>query len=233
MAARAAALDWLFPHRCALCGEPGDALCGPCLHDVSVPLDDCCPRCALPFVPGTRATLCGRCIRRPPTFDASIAAALYRPPFDRLIQDLKYGARLHHGPLFADLLVARWTRANTTCDRLIPVPLSRGRMSERGFNQSAVIARHVARRIGVPLDDASVLRVHDTAPQAALPFDERRRNVRGAFAVIDARRAALAGRRIGVIDDVMTTGATLDALAATLKRAGAVHVVNLVVARTP
>jgi ComF family protein len=178
--------------------------------------------------------LCGRCLRRPPAFDKTIAAALYEAPFDQLVRGLKYGATLAYAPLFARLLHGRATHAVLAdIDVVLPVPLSRARMATRGFNQAIEIARPFAEKLGRPLDTESVLRITDTAPQASLPFDARRRNVRGAFAVIDARRERIIGRRVGVVDDVMTTGATLEELAKTLKRAGAVAVVNLVVARTP
>jgi ComF family protein len=191
-------------------------LCAACESDARIDLSAACARCAIPLPGDVRVKLCGRCLRRPPAFDKTIAAALY------------------DAPLFARLLHNRITDAVLAdVDVVLPVPLSRGRMATRGFNQAIEIARPLAQRLGRPLDTESVLRIADTAPQASLPFDARRRNVRGAFAVIDARRERIIGRRIGVVDDVMTTGATLEELAKTLKRAGAVAVVNLVVARTP
>ena len=227
-----ALLDWLWPPSCALCGAAGRDLCDACRDDAVSGCTPGCPRCAIPLTVATHVP-CGRCLARLPAFDATFAAALYEAPFDQLLRGLKYGATLAHAPLLADLLHARIAGRLEPIDRLLPVPLSRERMATRGFNQSIEIARRLARRLELPVDLHSVLRVHDTAPQAALPFDARRRNIRGAFAVVDARRAALAGARIALVDDVMTTGATLDELARTLKRAGVERVVNLVVARTP
>ncbi len=172
-------------------------------------------------------------MKRAPAFDASVAAAAYEAPFDVLVRGLKYGARLAYAPLLASLLHERMAAHPMDIDVLIPVPLSRDRMATRGFNQSTEIARPLARRIEKRLDTTSVLRTRDTPPQTALPFDARRKNIRGAFAVIDSRRSLLEGLTVGVVDDVMTTGSTLDEMAATLKRAGVARVVNLVVARTP
>ena len=235
-------LDRIFPRACVLCDAPGPGLCGACRAAATRPVALACPRCAIPVsetnASGFHAALCGRCLRRAPAFDASVAAASFEMPFDMLVRGLKYGARLAYAPLLAELLCERMAACAslaraTELDMLIPVPLSRDRMASRGFNQSIEIARPLARRMKTPLDTASVLRIRDTPPQASLPFDARRKNIRGAFAVIDTRRAAIEGASIGVVDDVMTTGSTLDEMAATLKRAGALRVVNLVVARTP
>jgi ComF family protein len=209
-------------------------LCAACESDARIDPSAACARCAIPLPRDVQVKLCGRCLRRPPAFDRTIAAALYDAPFDQLVRGLKYGATLAYAPLFARLLHNRIDDAVLAdIDVVLPVPLSRARMATRGFNQAIEIARPLARQLGKPLDTESVLRIVDTAPQASLPFDARRRNLRGAFAVIDARRERIIGRRIGIVDDVMTTGATLEELAKTLKRAGAVTVVNLVVARTP
>ena len=232
------ALDWLWPPSCALCGDPGHPLCPHCRADARLDPERSCPRCAIPLPGGAGAAVaCGRCQKRPPAYDRTLAAALFEAPFSQLVRSFKYGATLAHAPLLAGLLHARIAAdalaEGAGLDRLVPVPLSRERMASRGFNQSIEIGRILAARSGTPLDAGCVLRVHDTVPQASLPFEARRRNIRGAFAVIDGCRADLRGACIGVVDDVMTTGATLDEFAKTLKRAGACRVVNLVVARTP
>ena len=236
--AMAHALDSLFPCVCVLCDAPGQTLCKACRHEATrgIGIGAACPRCAIPLSDGSH--LCGRCLKRPPAFDASVAAAVYQGPFDVLVRSLKYSAHLAYAPLLAALLHERIecctdSTSPRAFDLLIPVPLSRDRMASRGFNQSIEIARPLAKRMKVPLDTTSVLRIRDTPPQAALPFDARRKNIRGAFAVIDSRRSMLEGLSVGIVDDVMTTGSTLDELAATLKRAGVARVVNLVVARTP
>ncbi len=232
---KAAALDAIFPRACVLCDTPGQDLCDACSAESAHRVAISCPRCAIPQTASDAPRLCGRCLERAPAFDASVAAAIYEAPFDVLVRGLKYGARLAYAPLLAQMLEQRM-RAHPAelveVDVLIPVPLSRDRMAARGFNQSVEIARPLARRIKARLDSASVLRTRDTPPQAALPFDARRKNIRGAFAVIDSRRSRLEGLRVGVVDDVMTTGFTLDEIAATLKRAGVARVVNFIVART-
>ncbi len=224
-------LDRICPPACVLCLAPGELLCADCRTDASPDGRAACARCAVPLP--APAAACGRCLKRRPAYDATLAAALFEAPFDQIVRGLKYGATLAYAPLFARLLHAAVAIRGEHVDVLLPVPLSRARMATRGFNQAIEIARPLARALDRPLDTASVLRVVDTAPQASLPFEARRRNVRRAFAVVDARRGAVEGRTIGVVDDVLTTGATLDELARTLKRAGAARVVNLVVARTP
>ena len=229
----AVALDWLFPAACLLCAARGASLCAACREEAVAAMRHCCPRCAIPLPGRSGSSLCGRCLRRAPAYDRTMAAVAYTEPFAQLIRAFKYGAALAHAPVFADLLHAGVADHPPRIDLVVPMPLSRERIAARGFNQSVEIGRMLAARLDRPLDTGSVLRIRDTPPQAALTWAARRRNVRGAFAVIDARRAALAGRHVAVVDDVMTTGATLDELARTLKRAGAASVVNCVVARTP
>jgi ComF family protein len=144
-----------------------------------------------------------------------------------MIAALKFSARLDLADAFARLLAAR--EPGPVADLIVPVPLSFERESTRGFNQSLEIARRYARLTGATLAEGTLLKVRHTPPQQSLARDARQRNVRGAFSVSGDVR----GRRITVVDDVMTTGSTLDEIADTLKRAGAVRVVNRVVARTP
>lgn len=167
----------------------------------------------------------------PPAFDATQAAVPYLPPVDLLVKHLKFGAQLPLAAAFASVLLERLRRRLPgNIDMVMPVPLSAERLAERGFNQALEIARPLARALGLPLAATACLRVRDTVPQSTLALPERQGNMRGAFAVCE--RAAIAGRQILVIDDVMTTGHTLDALAACLKRHGATRVMNGVFART-
>jgi len=169
--------------------------------------------------------VCGTCLASPPEFDATLALWLYEFPCDRLVQALKYRARLALAPFFARSLARR---PLPPYDLLIPMPLYPERLAQRGFNQAAEIARMLAKRSGLVLSSRGARRVKDTTPQTELPYEERARNIRGAFACdLD-----LSGKCVAVVDDVMTTGATLNELAKVLKRAGAARVENLVIARS-
>ena len=211
----------LFGGGCFLCrGQAQDLLCPEC--DADLPRLDfpLCPRCALPSPGGAT---CGRCLAEKPAYDATRAALAYDFPADALVHALKFRGELALAGLLGSLLRPRLGEDRIDC--IVPVPLSPTRLRERGYNQAVEIARHLARP---GLDLALCERTRESRPQMELPYDERQRNVRGAFRCT----RALVGARIAVVDDVMTTGATLDELARTLKDAGAVHVSNWVVART-
>jgi ComF family protein len=213
-----------LPQQCLLCAAPAcaDAICDACYTELPwlPPLH--CPQCAMPTAGGD---LCGGCLSHPPRFDAVTAAFFYAWPLAPLIHDYKYGGNLALAHSLGRALTARATR---TVDCIIPMPLSRTRLAERGFNQAQEIARVVSRATGIPLAADACRRVRDGAPQAKLPWKERAKNIRGAF-VCDAD---LAGLRVAVIDDVVTTGATLNELARNLRKAGAIEIQGWVVART-
>lgn len=215
-----------MPQRCELCGAASGAapVCDGCAAAL-VPVSGCCTICALPLPGGA---VCGRCLKKPPAFDATHAALAYAFPADRLVQALKYRHRLMLARYFSDLLLATGRPDGVDC--VVPLPMHPRGLRERGFNQAVEIARPLARAWGLPLLLDAVQRSRDGPPQASLEGMARRRNVRGAFEA-DGRR--IAGRSVLVVDDVMTTGATLQALARELKRAGAIRVENIVVARTP
>jgi ComF family protein len=214
--------DQFFGGACFVCrGSARGLLCAACRAELPLLAPELCPRCALPSPAGA---LCGRCLAEPPGYDATIASLAYDFPADALVQALKFRGEVALAPLLGALLRDRLP-ADERVDCVVPVPLSPARLRSRGYNQAVEIARHVApERLDVDL----CVRPRDGAPQMQLPWAERQRNVRGAF---ECRRALL-GARIAVVDDVMTTGATLDEIARTLKRAGAARVVNWVVART-
>jgi ComF family protein len=217
--------ELLFGGSCFLCRGKADALlCGPCDADLPRLGAECCPRCALASPAGA---VCGRCLTQPPNFDATVAALAYRFPADVLVHALKFRSELALAPLFAALL-SKKLAAGERVDCILPVPLSGGRLRERGYNQSLEIGRSLGRATGARLAPELCERRRDTLAQAELPLAERAKNVRGAFHC----PRLLEGANIAVLDDVMTTGATLDEIAATLKRAGAARVVNWVVART-
>jgi len=219
----------LFGGSCFLCrGAAEDILCAACDADLPRLGPGPCPRCALDSPAGA---VCGRCLAKPPHYDATFAALAYRFPADVLVQALKFRGELALASLFGRLLAEKLAGSDRV-DCLVPVPLSTHRLRERGFNQALEIARHVAREAGRTsgsrLAPELCERTRDTPAQLGLPPAERARNVRGAFHC----PRLIEGATVAVLDDVMTTGATLDEIAATLKKAGAARVVNWVVART-
>ena len=221
-----------FVHRliapsCLLCAGPsaGALLCAPCDADLprmSRLAREQCDTCAIPLTSGDR---CGACLTHPPAYDHVCAPFTYAFPADALVQALKYRGMLAIAPLFGGAIAASLGQRP---DVIIPMPLADARLRERGFNQSQEIARQVAKLTGIPLLPRACRKVRDTAPQAALPWKERAKNVRKAF-VCDED---FAGFHVAVVDDVMTTGATLNELARNLKQAGAARVTGLIVART-
>jgi ComF family protein len=216
----------IFPRNCLLCGAASGNLtvCSGCQADLPWHRQPQCPQCATPTPLGQ---ICGACLRSPPTFDRTHAALIYAFPLDRMIPRLKYHAQLAIAPALGECL-SQAVQHVARPDRLIPMPLHALRIRERGFNHATEIAREVAKRLELPLDTASCQRIRDTPPQMGLKHDARRRNVRGAFACPGDVR----GLHIALVDDVMTTGTSLDELATTLKRAGAREVSCWVVART-
>ena len=210
-----------FGGSCFLCrGAAAGLLCAACDADLPRLAGPRCPRCALD---SPRGEVCGRCLSAPPHYDATVAGLAYEFPADALVHSLKFRGELalaeHLGAILGQCI------ADQDVDSVIAVPLSADRLRSRGYNQAVEIARHVAPR-ALELD--LCVRERDTPAQMELPYAERRRNVRGAFRCT----RALPGASVAVVDDVMTTGATLDEIASVLKRAGAGRVVNWVVART-
>ena len=177
---------------------------------------------------------CGACLEDPPAYDATIAAADYAAPLDQLVIALKFGSRLAMAPLFArlmrDALLHRPELALP--DLLIAVPLGSERLRRRGYNQALEIARPLSRTLGIELQARLAQRLRETDAQSTLHPEQRRKNMRGAFSLTPAFVDKIGGKHIGVVDDVMTTGETLNELAATLKRFGAARVSNFVFART-
>jgi ComF family protein len=230
----------VLPGSCALCGNMSHrVLCGICGEAWWNEARLRCTVCAVPLGGLRRASVmryrCGDCLATPPAFDATVALADYRPPLDALAVGLKFRARLGLAHEFARRLawaapdVFEAHEASGPPDVVAPVPLSARRLVERGYNQAWEIARPCAKVLGVRSDATLVRRVIDTAPQSKLDLDSRRQNVGRAFEVSQP----VHGLHVAIVDDVMTTGATLDALARTLKAAGARRVTNLVALRTP
>lgn len=183
-----------------------------------------CSACARPL---SAAGLCGRCLRRRGAVEGLVAAFDYRFPLDRLVHRFKFAGDLAVGEYLGAEL-AESVAGNPRPDLVLPSPSSAARLRERGFNPAAVLAKRVARELGVPWHPGLLRKVRHTPPQTGLARSARARNLRGAF-----RCEAVDGLRVAVVDDVTTTGATLEVLARELRRAGASRVEGWVVARTP
>lgn len=219
----AALLDLLYPPRCAGCAEPsgGAPFCATC-QEALEPVPAGCSRCGLP---GPEAT-CGCCLAHPPAFAAILAGGLYGGPLADAVRSLKYAGR----PAAARPLGA-WLAGRVALPAgaaVVAVPLGRGRRVARGYDQAALLARHLARAAGAPRLRAALRRVRETAPQVGRTRAERARNVAGAFR---ADPALVAGRDLALVDDVVTTGATADAAARALLAAGARSVTVVALAR--
>lgn len=222
-----------LPSSCVLCGaDHRSALCDGCRLQFFSTAPTRCSCCGIPLPHEAARVRCGDCLKQPPAFDATLVAADYAPPVDRLVLSLKFGNRLEVAPLLAQMLDAT-TRGVAVPQLLTAVPLGPQRLVQRGFNQALEIARPLSRAIRVKLEPHLVARLKETQAQATLHPDERRQNIRNAFVVPATAMNQVRGRHVGVVDDVMTTGETLNELAATLKRFGAARVTNIVFARTP
>jgi len=218
-----------LPSQCAVCHAwPAQPLCEGCVARFAQPRPRC-PRCALALPSGIAA--CGHCISNPPALDACHAAVSYGYPWAGLIGQYKFNGHAGWARSFGLLLrsAAGVEPALDAADLVIPMPLSRQRLSERGFNQALLLARAVAQgktRTGL------LLRTRHTAPQTSLDRRMRLGNLRNAFAVEPLASGQVRGRQVVLIDDVMTSGASMAAAAAALRLAGAAGVTGIVLART-
>jgi len=221
----------VLPLRCLLCGAPGANqrdLCAGCARDFAINRP-CCPRCALPLE--TAAPLCGECLASEPPFAAAWAPFRYGHPLDLLEARFKFRGDLAAGRVLADLTIERaGIDAPARPDLMLAVPLHESRLRQRGYNQAYELARPLARTLGVSLDRDLLVRTRATPAQTGLDAAARRRNLRGAFKVVSERKLP---EHIVLIDDVMTTGATLRECARTLRRAGVTRVDAWVLARAP
>ena len=223
--------EWLLPGTCMLCSArvaAPQAFCADC--ESALPrLTDACPQCAVPMAHSDASGQhCGACQKRPPAFFRTHALYRYARPIDGFVQALKYRRRLELARVFGERLAeALAPRVTGSVDLIVPVPLHPARLRERGYNQSLELARPIAARLSLPLDYRCLWRSRPTAPQASLALSQRRRNVRGAFAAAPT----VAKLRVAVVDDVMTTGHTVNEAARCLRAAGAKSVQVWVLAR--
>ena len=209
---------------CILCGALNRAgvWCDAC--DAGLPrLSDAhCPVCALP---SHASATCGHCLQHTPSFDRTVAAFAYDFPVDKLIQAVKFSGQLALIDLLGDALAQR---IDSRPDGIIAMPLHPLRLRERGFNQSHLLAQRIALRLNVALLTDACIRTRNTSPQSTLPWQERGKNMRKAFSC----SADLSGKHIAIVDDVMTTGASIEELARTLRQAGASQISAWVIACT-
>ncbi|AKH20690.1 ComF family protein [Sedimenticola thiotaurini] len=221
-------LSLLYPDHCQLCDAPAtEGLCTPCREDLPYNRHPC-PQCGLPLSQPLEV-LCGSCQQQPPAVDRSWIPFLYAAPVDRLISQFKFSERLPQGRLLSRLLAEYLTQRIDRPDLLIPVPLHPDRLRQRGYNQALELARPLGRRFGIPLDHRSCQRTLKTRPQHALKRRQRESNIRGAFRVV----RPLTVRHVALVDDVVTTGNTVNELARQLKQAGVARVDVWALARTP
>ncbi|MES2499368.1 MAG: ComF family protein [Pseudomonadota bacterium] len=222
-----------FKQHCFLCVANQTekyGVCQDCLKDLTWSPASSCPQCAL----NSNSQICGNCISSQPDFDVTHAVFLYAYPVDTIIQRYKYGGVLSLSGTFGQLMSEKIRTANNcdAIDLIVPMPMHPTRLKERGFNQALEIAKELDLSLNKnnisKLDYKSVIRHTLTPPQASLPLKDRVKNIKGAFKV----NKDLTGKRIAIVDDVMTTGASLNELAKTLKQAGATHVECWVIART-
>ena len=210
-------LDLLFPPQCAICGRGGTLLCDPCAAMLPLAAGRRCERCWMPVRGGT---MCRHCIEQPPAFLSLRAAFVMEGDARRLAHELKYEGLTSLAEPMAALMAEEIDMSGA--DLVVPVPLHRRRERARGYNQAAALVRHLAAAAGLPAEIRAARRVRDTAPLAkTMHRDERRAIVAGAF-VAEATRVE--GRHVLLVDDVVTTGATLDACAKALLAAGAASV---------
>ena len=223
----------LLPGQCLLCGIASGRkrdLCTDCQE--ALPFNQpACSRCALPL---TTPAVCGQCLVKPPAFNHCIAPLRYAYPVDRLVNSFKHRGHFSRGTLLAESLVAAIEAAQiepeyTLPDLLVPVPLHWRRQFTRGFNQAGWLSSYLSRRLAIPVDQRLLSRHRHTPHQQGQSRRERLSNIRGAFQL----NASVAGKHIALVDDVMTTGTTVDELSNLLTGAGAARVDVWCLARTP
>ena len=218
-------LDLLFPPHCVVCGHNGEWLCGDCVASFPYIQQPICTKCGRPLSHGN---LCRSCILRPLKIDGIRAATYFEGGVRQATHHFKYRGTRVLAPYLGEVLARAWRRVALPASIIVPVPLHPLRMRQRGYNQSALLARELGQRIDLPVIEDCLLRVRPTRPQVGLGAAERRQNVQGAFGCVDSR---LAGKDVMLIDDVCTTGATLEACAHALYEQGSRAVWALALAR--
>ncbi len=226
---RQALLDWLFPIHCVGCRAPGAAICPACAATIRYPTQGFCSSCGRPAALSRPGEICRRCLAGLPALDANYAAAFAAGVLRQAIHQFKYAGQSHLAGPLTDILLAWWRAFAFPVDLVIPVPLHPLRERERGYNQALLLSRRFSAGAGLPHSAHALQRHRPTRPQVGLNAHQRRENVAGAFSCVAPD--LVAGKRILLIDDVTTTGATLCAAADALRQAGAHAVTALTIAR--
>lgn len=229
-----AAVDWVLPPRCALCSEMitgGQGLCPSCFQGMQFLSDPLCDCCGRPSLIKESGPICAPCLSAPPAYDWMRAAFAYDDASRALILALKYKDRLDVVPALARWMAGVAQAKVTAEDVILPVPLHWRRYLARRFNQSAALAQALAQRTDGAYAPDWLIRTRNTPPMKAMTRKQRSANVHGAFEVQDRHRAALTGRRVVLVDDVYTSGATIEALSDELRACGVAHIGVVVVAR--
>ena len=219
-------LNFLLPVSCGLCNAPTNRrlpLCRPCQNELPV-IINACPVCALPV---TSAVPCGKCQQHQPAYNQVHALFLYQEPVKFLVQQFKFNRKLEYARLFSALIAEKIEILVEQPELIIPVPLHSIRLRKRGYNQAWELTKHLSRLTNIPIDHRVCSRAIKTPLQTGLKASERRHNLKQAFAIT----TDVKDRHICIVDDVMTTGSTLEAISSALKMAGAASVSGIVVAR--
>ena len=222
----------LYPPRCLVCdgiGSKDRDLCESC--EQSLPwLHNACVQCALPLADDLNGSLfCGRCLKKKPYFDESLSLFSFESEIIRLVHQLKFHDNLAAARLFGNLIAEFMVKKSDKPDCLLPVPLYKKRLRQRGFNQSIEISRALGKAWDIPMENNGVKRLRETQSQTGLDAKQRRRNIRNAFEIVDS----INYEHVAIVDDVVTTGSTVNELARILKRKGVKRVSVYSIARAP
>lgn len=229
-------LALICPPLCPLCSglTANGGICAACWSGLNLATPMACRQCALPFDHDAGSTICGQCMAESPGFDQAVSGLIYNDTAKSLILALKYGDRLDIAPVLAGLMLSRSRNLIREADVIIPLPLHPKRFFRRRFNQSAEIARHLIHLAGedeTKLGLDLLIRRRNTSSQGRMTRVQRQRNLAGAFAINRMSGVSLKGKSVLLVDDVLTTGASLSAAASCLKKAGAENIAVCVVAR--
>lgn len=210
-------LSFWLPQACCLCGQTSgsQALCANCQKDLPR-IQNACQQCGLPLAQLSSPSVCGHCLKQPPYFDRVIASFAYASPISQLVSKLKFRGQIQLARLLGELLRDTIQSSDPQAQAILPVPLHPRRLRQRGFNQALEIARPLSKALGIPILPHCITRLRNTLPQSEQKASERVRNVRNAFQL----KALPSYRSIAIIDDVMTSGHTVNEIAKLLRQAG-------------